>query len=44
MIDTSKWTLEEMWNTVIDKQELGLKYHLEMIEIFALIDMKGYME
>lgn len=44
MIDITKWTLEDMWNEVIKKQEIGLKYHLEMIEIFSLIDMKGYME
>ena len=42
MHDTSKWDLESMWKTVIDKQHLGVKYHYEMIEIFSLIDMKGY--
>ena len=44
MIDISKWTVETMWNTVLDKQNLGLKYHHEMIEIFTLIDMSGYAE
>ena len=44
MIDTSKWTLETMWNLVLDTQSLGIKYHHEMTQIFSLIDMKGYVE
>ena len=42
MIDISKWAQESMWNAVLNKQNLGLKYHHEMTEIFTLIDMKGY--
>lgn len=44
MVDISKWTIESMWEIVLDKQNLGLKYHREMMEIFTLLDMKGYAE
>lgn len=44
MIDISKWTYESMWNEVLNKQCLGVKYHHEMLEIFSLIDMKGYVK
>lgn len=44
MVDISKWTIESMWEIVLDKQNLGLKYHREMMEIFTLLDMKSYAE
>lgn len=44
MYDTSKWDIESMWKILIDKQCLGVQYHQEMMEIFSLIDMKGYCE